>query len=284
MSKYSILREFPFMLVSLAFSKRRVLFFHGWNNEEYSNIQSSFFLYFILKFMLDSSHIVCVLSQKFRDELIQLGVNSTKVVRLTTMVDTKSYTRKSNLSKSPEYNTILFCSQPITKEKGVFEFADCIDDLVNEFPKLRINFLGGFEKIKDLRDKYTSKEYKSKINFLGFQSGKIKNNHILSSDILILPSYSEGLPSIVLEAMAAGLCIVSTPVGGLKDILLEKHNSIVLTSPPNSKNIKESLVMLLSNPKLMDHIKKVNYVESRHKYDSKIVSTKIESLYCRLLN
>ena len=66
MSIHSVLREFPFMMISLIFLKRRVLFFHGWNDQEYFKIKNSWFLLLILRFMVNSSHAIFVLSNKFK--------------------------------------------------------------------------------------------------------------------------------------------------------------------------------------------------------------------------
>jgi glycosyltransferase involved in cell wall biosynthesis len=118
---------------------------------------------------------------------------------------------------------------------------------------------------------------------LGFLEGLEKNRVILNSDVLIFPSYSEGLPATVLEAMSAGLCVVSTPVGGLSDILIDGHNSIILDFPPDKENIIESLSKLLNNKEILNNIRKINYLESRRNYDSRIVSTKLDKVYSKLL-
>jgi len=72
-----------------------------------------------------------------------------------------------------------------------------------------------------------------------------------SSDIFVNPSHSEGLPTSVLEAGAAGLAIVATDVGGTKEIIDDGKTGF-LVSPSDKEALKEKICQLIENKKLRE--------------------------------
>jgi glycosyltransferase involved in cell wall biosynthesis len=98
-----------------------------------------------------------------------------------------------------------------------------------------------------------------------------------SSDIFVLSSLWEGLPLSVLEAMAAGLPIISTDVGGVKDIV--KDNGILVESD-NAEKLYEAIIKLVKNSALREEMGKKS-LEYAKQYDSSIMAEKYAELYLR---
>jgi glycosyltransferase involved in cell wall biosynthesis len=96
-----------------------------------------------------------------------------------------------------------------------------------------------------------------------------------SSDIFVLSSLWEGLPLSVLEAMAAGLPVISTDVGGVKDIV--KDNGILVESG-NVEKLYEAIIKLVKNNLLRDEMGKKS-LEYAKQYDSSIMAEKHTKLY-----
>lgn len=69
------------------------------------------------------------------------------------------------------------------------------------------------------------------------------------SDLLVLPSYTEGLPLVILEAMAAGLAVVATPVGGIPEVVIEKETGF-LVPVEDVQALGDAIFKLLQNPNL----------------------------------
>ena len=97
---------------------------------------------------------------------------------------------------------------------------------------------------------------------------------------MIFPSYTEGFPSTVLEAMAAGLPVIATPVGGIADAIADGQNGYILRSmPPEPNEIASKVILLIENPELMAKMGKQNLKDVKDKYDIEVVTTRIGKMY-----
>jgi len=116
------------------------------------------------------------------------------------------------------------------------------------------------------------------VKFLGYLTGKEKTNCFLLSDLMVVPSViakggdTEGLPVTIMEGMASGLAVITTDVGGIKDIIKDKKNGILIQEK-NLKQIAEKIIYLINNKKLKEKISK-NALLTSKEYDWKIIGKK----------
>lgn len=102
-----------------------------------------------------------------------------------------------------------------------------------------------------------------------------------TSDVFVLPSLSEGFPVVSLEAMASGLPIVATKVGGLPEIVKDGENGF-LVEPKSPEQIAERVLLFLNNDELRQRISR-NNKEKVKEYSWGSVVSKLERLYQSLL-
>jgi len=122
-------------------------------------------------------------------------------------------------------------------------------------------------------------------NYLGYKEGEEKIIIFKTSHIFAYPSYTEGFPLVILEAMAAGMPLVTTPVGGLADVIEDrKHGFLVKSMPPDPEEVAEKIIALIGDPELMKKMSENNLREAKEKYDVKVVVRDIEELYHQLLH
>jgi glycosyltransferase involved in cell wall biosynthesis len=99
--------------------------------------------------------------------------------------------------------------------------------------------------LKDLVEyEIKNEDLESRFNLPGWQSPEMVQNHLLQSDILLIPSLSEGMPVIGVQALAAGLCLMVSKVGGFVEIVDEGENGYLLQAGGGeiwSKTIKDLL-------------------------------------------
>ncbi len=129
----------------------------------------------------------------------------------------------------------------ITEGKGFDELIEAANILKNK----DIHFFVAGEG--DLFDYYRkrSKSISEYITFLGFR--KDISSLLKSSDVLVLPSYREGTPRVITEAMAASIPVIATNIGGIPE-QVEDNKTGFLISIKNSKLLAEKILYLLKNP------------------------------------
>ena len=135
---------------------------------------------------------------------------------------------------------------------------------------------GKAEEVKQLIKPYSNMYY------LGPIRGKEKVAEMYqSADIYVLPSYREGLPLTLFEAMASGLSIIASPVNGVPYEMKEPENGFFV-SYGDIKNLEEKILYLIDNPNLRKEISKNNIKKSVN-YDWDIIYKEYMNEYEGLL-
>ncbi len=140
---------------------------------------------------------------------------------------------------------ILFLGR-LCKEKGIRELFAAITALKEKYPKLHLN-LGGVWEDPELERE--AQKMTDSVTWLGWIGGEEKERLLQQSDIFVLPSWFEGQPVSVLEAMAASCAVAATEVGGIPDMITTEENGL-LFSPHNEEQLRQTLDRLLSDAKL----------------------------------
>jgi glycosyltransferase involved in cell wall biosynthesis len=106
-------------------------------------------------------------------------------------------------------------------------------------------------------------------------TGNVQNvyEYLQASDIFVFPTENEAFGISLIEAMACGLPVISTFVGGIKDILQNRQNGIVI-NPSDSQQLSDALDLLLTETSLSANLGKAARQTIRAKYSSKIVVKK----------
>lgn len=155
------------------------------------------------------------------------------------------YPRHIQSADRNEYIDLLFLGQ-VGIRKGIFDLINAIaaDDFLRESAiKLHI---GGGGNIKELNQLINNLRLEQKIEYHGWVSGSEKEMLLSMADIYVLPSYNEGLPISVLEAMSYGMPIISSPVGGIPEVVINDYNGI-LVEPGNIIEISDAIKKIIMN-------------------------------------
>jgi glycosyltransferase involved in cell wall biosynthesis len=156
----------------------------------------------------------------------------------------------------------------LSKEKGIIEFLKSCNILKNKNVAIRV-IIYGDGVLKDQVVQYINENNLSTIvqlkNFIDPHDVPKVLNKI---KLLVIPSYSEGLPNILLEAMACGTPVLATLVGGIPDLVKEGENGFLLKSN-NPKHIAERITELLNKPELLEKVSITahNYIRKSFGYE-----------------
>jgi glycosyltransferase involved in cell wall biosynthesis len=125
-----------------------------------------------------------------------------------------------------------------------------------------------------LKLKVESEKLQERVKFLGFVDHKDLPPYLWASDIFIRPSLSEGMGNSFIEAMAAGLPIIATPVGGIVDFLKDGETGLVC-EVSNPKSIAQKVEKLIKDRESRDYIVKNSLKLVNEKYDWGLVAERM---------
>jgi glycosyltransferase involved in cell wall biosynthesis len=144
-----------------------------------------------------------------------------------------------------ECRRVLFLGR-LRRGKGVFDLLDALPTLLERHPQLRVCIAGDGE-LDAVHRHARQAGVDGAIELPGWIEGAAKDRELARADILVLPSYHEGLPLCVLEAMAQGVPVVATRVGGIPDAL-DDGACGVLVEPGRVDQLAAALTALADDP------------------------------------
>ncbi len=186
---------------------------------------------------LNMADRVIVLSESWKEWFESIGVESSKLVVLHNIT---AYPEKSEDREQDGKVHFLFLGE-IGERKGVFDILRALHIHKAEMEgKLELRIGGNKNEellIKTIRD-YGLEET---VRFEGWVGGEKKKSLLNWADVYILPSFNEGLPIGILEAMSYGCAVISTPVGGIPEVVKEGKNGC-LVAPGNAEEIATAML------------------------------------------
>ena len=200
-----------------------------------------------IKYVINTTDVLVVLSKSWAGQYKNL-FNPKAIDVIPNMISKPQTEVVRQLKKSNEKIHVVFLGK-IFKPKGIYDLLDCIIENYDAF-KATTTFTIAGNGEEDQTQKYREQDTDQIINFTGWIDQEEKDKILSESDILILPSYSEGLPVSILEAMSYKMAIIATPVGGVPDIVENNVNGI-LFEPGNKTAIFNTLTQYIENKKLI---------------------------------
>ena len=222
----------------------------------------------------------------FKNDLEKLNSKKKANIIITTTAIDKSQIIKPLAHRVTKPIKVLFLGR-IQDLKGVGELVNAIGKLkqkgkLNDF---KFSIVGHENKtgyINELKEKLESYGVTTEqADFLGRITGQKKHQLYASHDVYVLPSYTEGCPNSVLEALASGLFCVTTPVGALKD-LINAHNGVIIPVK-NVIELYKTFLMILENKALLKNRESISG-ESIDKFDIRNICEDFNRAYNKLLN
>lgn len=205
--------------------------------------------YFLLKRVLRTADMVLFMDTNSINSIKELGFRNIKYVPNPISEVTMDNINKKRLSVPRVEKTVLFVGH-IIRSKGVFELAEA----ARELDGISLSFVGKCPE----DTKSDLLRVNSKINFIGEVTHERVIEQMLSSDLFVLPSYTEGFPNVILESMACECAIVGTSVGAIPEMLnINSTAPCGLVVPPrDSLSLRNALETLLNDSQLRDTYRK----------------------------
>jgi glycosyltransferase involved in cell wall biosynthesis len=158
----------------------------------------------------------------------------------------------------------------VIRDKGVFELVEAFLKLSDLDIELWV--AGDGDDLLALKQQADSFNLKN-IRFFGWVFNDQKMELLKKADIFVLPSYFEGLPNALLEAMASGIPVIASNVGGIPDLIQNGKNGF-LAEPRNPSVLSEKIRLLAENRPLRKTFSEqaYTYVKDNHSFDKAIAA------------
>ena len=282
----SYFRDMVFVVISRLFFKKIIVFFRGWDEKFESQIIKSKFQLFLFRATYGSVNGYIVLGDCFKTKIINLGVNSNKIFyKETTVADSAGLSEFSFRKKFESFDKeikFLFISN-IVKEKGIYIAIDAFSKLQSIKTNRKMSlWIAGDGKELDCVKNYVIENKIENVNFTGYIGGKSKSNLLNNCHIMLLPSYSEGLPNSILEGMLYGMPIITRPVGSISDVVKNNINGY-LSSDTDSQTFLEIMEYLVDKKSLYENICSNNHKKALKNFTTERVRERLINIYQDIL-
>lgn len=185
---------------------------------------------------------------------------------------------RSDRPPSGAVGPVLFLSRLWT-HKGVDDLLDAAARLHPNWPALQWVLAGDGDEAR-LRQQVQALGLQGCVHFKGWVQGEAKQALLQTADLLVLPSWAEGQPVVVLEAMAVGLPVVATSVGGIPELL--QHGGGVLVPPRDPARLAQAIAGLLNAPQRRRDLGRQGRAQVWRHHTPQAVQQRLDALYRHL--
>jgi glycosyltransferase involved in cell wall biosynthesis len=247
-----------------------VIHIHGGGFKEYYEKNSRF----VHKNLLKCDTIIA-LTQYWKEYFNSLGFENVFIV--PNIVESPVTKEKKNNDGKVHF---LYLGL-ITKAKGIYDLLDVINKHKAEFDGKIILHIGGNGETTPLQNIIKEHNLSNIVQFEGWVSGEKKVELLNNANVFILPSYTEGLPISILEAMSYSLPVITTQVGGIPEVVKDGENGLLFT-PSDKDALYKAIDKLAINKGLQEDMGKKSYDLVQPHFPGN-VAVKLESIYNELL-
>ena len=236
-------RDFAYLLVAKLLRARVVWQVHG------GKLPQDFFAAGVatalLRWALGLPDLVAVLA-RVELEAYKRFVPRQRVAAMPNAIDCAPYAMVPTVRSSEDHPLRLVYIGRIAREKGLYETLQALRLAAELGVDARLTVAGQGAEEARLRRYAQALGIASRVHFAGPVYGADKAQLFAQSDAFVLPSYSEGLPYALLEAMAAGMPVIATPVGAVPDVMSHGMHGFLVPAR-DGKALAEAIAAMGTN-------------------------------------
>lgn len=229
-----------FLWVKYIFGKKVVYHMHGGGFGRFYSRSGPLLKGLITHFVNKSDALVCL--SKSWQEYFSQHFNPKAVIIINNPIERVDGIKLEKIDRVE----FLFLGK-ISEQKGVFDLLHIIEQNKTAFRDKAVFKFGGNGETDRLAKYVVQHQLEELVFFEGWVTGSHKHALLSSAHVYILPSYAEGLPISILEAMNYGLPVISTHVGGIPEIVFNQINGF-LVAPGDLAAIKQAIVYYMQHP------------------------------------
>jgi glycosyltransferase involved in cell wall biosynthesis len=273
----SLLRDALFLLIAKAHRRLVLVFFRGWDPACEATIRRR--CPWAFRSVYGVANAVIVLAEEFRRSLRSLGISAPIFVETTVAADSsfeEPVRAAHGVSDELGQCRVLYLSR-LDRNKGLLEAIDALERLRADFPRVTLTVAGDGPERASAEATVRERGIPG-VTFLGHVDGVAKSHAFGSADIFLFPTFAEGMPNAILEAMAHGLPIVTRAVGGLADFFDDGRMGYI-TESRDPAVFAQLVGRLASDPELRASIGRYNREYAHAHFKASVVASRLETIY-----
>jgi len=228
---------------------------------------------------------VIAVSERVRRELEESGINPAMVTAIPNGIDLRPYRQRTRRPSKVQVDDpdgterrsfLIGTLARLSPEKGIDTLIDAAKIVVTSYPSARFVIAGAGPLEADLNKKVRDLRLESYVRMPGFIDDV--PGFLSGLDLYVLPSHAEGIGLAVIEAMAAGLPVVATRVGGVPEAVIDGVTGL-LVPPRQPKALAQAIVRLLVDPDLARSMGASGRERAEAVFDAKAAAEKTLEVY-----
>jgi glycosyltransferase involved in cell wall biosynthesis len=266
--------------ISLTLGKMRgkkvVVFYRGWRERLAQRLAGRWRRLFLVVYGRADGMVV--LSGRFAETLREIGYRGPIFVESTTVDDALLALGAADGGKrEPGVIELLFLAR-LEQYKGIFETLEAYRRLSETNPGMVALTIAGEGAARASVEKVVREWALPNVRITGYLSGEAKAAAFRKADVYLFLSYSEGMPNSVLEAMAFGVPVVTTAVGGVPDFFEEGKMGFMIRDPDPGEMVSK-VQHLMDNPDLRAAMGRRNAAFAREHFLASTVAARLERIF-----
>lgn len=226
---------------------------------------------------INACDLYLVLSDSWKQYFESIGVKS-NIIKVLNNTITPPVTKR--VKRSTDILNLLYLGV-IGQRKGIYDILNALKDNKEMFEGKVVLRIGGNQEEEKLQACINEYGLQGMVKFEGFVSGEKKIECLNWADVYILPSFNEGLPIGILEAMSYRHPIISTPVGGIPEVVKDGVNGIMV-NPGNVQEIAKAISAFVGDKKLVEEYG-MHSIELVKPYLPETVFATLSEMYSHLI-
>lgn len=272
----SFYRKLPFIQISKWFSKPVINHIHGAEFDSFYRTASEKKRILIRK-TYEKCDTLIALSDEWKCNLSEI-VSEEKIVVIQnySQLNYEAYEDKKNRETN---HRVLFLGE-LGKRKGCYDIPTVVRRVAEVIPDVQFILAGDGSEAdkKAIQDLVCKEQVGNNVIFPGWIRGNEKDIQLQMADVFFLPSYNEGMPMSILDAMGYGLPIVSTNVGGISQIVINGINGFCCC-PGDIEEFSKGIIQILCSKEIFNSYSdgSIKIVERDYSLEAHI--EKLETVY-----
>ncbi|MEQ8766144.1 MAG: glycosyltransferase family 4 protein [Planctomycetota bacterium] len=230
----------------------------------------------LIRWILNRPDVIVVQSESWQRFFTSL-VPGRDIRILPNAIDADGFALERS-SSAGQVRAVFLCGSE-ARRKGLDTVLSALQRLQGRLPELHVDFLAAGDAI---RRRVDSIRLEGRITLHGVCDREQLARHLAHADFVLLPSFREGFPNSLLEAMAAGLPVITTPVGAIPEVVHDGEGALFVPAG-DTDSLATAIETMTLDAEMRERFGDANHRRAREEYSRDRVFSRLADAYASLI-